>query len=40
MKQAKWRKFTRQEIEQFVSESNSIASLAEKLGYSKNVDHI
>lgn len=35
MKQAKWRKFTRQEIEQFVSESNSIASLADKLGYSK-----
>lgn len=32
---AKWRNFTRQEIEQFVSESYSFASLAEKLGYNK-----
>lgn len=30
---AKWRKFTRQEIEVFVQESLSYASLAEKLGY-------
>jgi bacterioferritin-associated ferredoxin len=32
-KTAKWRKFTRQEIEQFVQESCSYAALAEKLGY-------
>lgn len=30
---AKWRKFTRQEIEVFVRESCSYATLAEKLGY-------
>ena len=30
---AKWRKFTRQEIEVFVQESYGYASLAEKLGY-------
>lgn len=35
MRTAKWRNFTRQEIEQFVSESYSFASLAEKLGYNK-----
>ena len=33
---AKWRKFTRQEIEEFVQESYSYATLAEKLGYNKN----
>ena len=32
---AKWRKFTRQEIEGFVQESYSYATLAEKLGYGK-----
>lgn len=32
---AKWRKFTRQEIEMFVQESCSYAALAEKLGYNK-----
>ena len=32
----KWEKFTRQEIEQFVKDSYSIATLAGKLGYSKN----
>lgn len=32
-KTAKWRNFTRQEIEQFVQGSYSYASLAEKLGY-------
>ena len=32
---AKWRKFTQQEIEGFVQESYSYATLAEKLGYSK-----
>ena len=35
MSMAKWRNFTRQEIEKFVQESFSIASLAEKLGYNK-----
>ena len=35
MRTAKWRNFTRQEIEQFVSESYSFASLAEKFGYNK-----
>ena len=30
---AKWRKFTRQEIEMLVQESYSYATLAEKLGY-------
>ena len=30
---AKWRKFTRQEIEMFVQESCSYAALADKLGY-------
>jgi hypothetical protein len=35
MARAKWRKFTRQEIDQFVSESCSMASLADKLGYAK-----
>lgn len=34
MSVAKWRKFTRQEIEVFVQESYSYAELAEKLGYS------
>ena len=34
-----WRKFTRQEIEQFVQESYSFASLAEKIGYNKNTGH-
>lgn len=33
---AKWRNFTRQEIEEFVQESYSYATLAEKLGYNKN----
>lgn len=37
MSKAKWRKFTRQEIEQYVKESSSLASLAKKLGY--NVNH-
>lgn len=32
-KNAKWRNFTRQEIEQFVQESYSYATLADKLGY-------
>ena len=32
-KHAKWRNFTRQEIEQFVQESYSYAALADKLGY-------
>lgn len=35
MAHAMWRKFTRQEIEQFVSESCSMASLADKLGYAE-----
>lgn len=35
-KTAKWRNFTRQEIEQFVQESYSYAALADKLGYSNN----
>lgn len=35
----KWRNFTRQEIECFVRESKSLASLAEKLGYDKNSGH-
>lgn len=35
----KWRNFTRQEIECFVKESKSLASLAEKLGYNKNNGH-
>lgn len=30
-----WERFTRQEIEQFVKESNSYAQLAEKCGYQK-----
>lgn len=34
-KTAKWRKFTRQEIEEFVRDSYSYASLAEKIGYDK-----
>ena len=33
---AKWRNFTLQEIEQYVYESNSYASLAEKLGYNSS----
>lgn len=33
---AKWRNFTLQEIEQYVHESNSYASLAEKLGYNSS----
>ena len=33
---AKWRNFTLQEIEQCVRESNSYASLAEKLGYNSS----
>jgi len=33
MKIAKWRNFTRQEIEKFVQDSDGFASLAEKLGY-------
>ena len=33
---AKWRKFTRQEIEGFVRESDSYASLSKKLGYNNN----
>ena len=33
---AKWRNFTLQEIEQYVQESNSYASLAEKLGYNSS----
>ena len=36
MSEAKWRKFTRHEIEQCAKESFSLASLAKKLGY--NVD--
>ena len=36
MSTAKWRNFTRQEIECYVKESNSVAALAEKLGYNKN----
>ncbi len=32
---AKWRNFTRQEIEEFVRESYSYAALAEKLGYGR-----
>lgn len=35
MSTAKWRNFTRQEIEQFVKDSRSWASLGSKLGYSK-----
>ena len=34
MSTAKWRKFTRQEIEKFVQDSDGFASLADKLGYS------
>ena len=34
MSNAKWRKFTQQEIEQHATESYSIATLARKLGYS------
>lgn len=34
-KTAKWRNFTRQEIEEFVQESFSYATLSEKLGYNK-----
>lgn len=33
---AKWRNFTLQEIERYVHESNSYASLAEKLGYNSS----
>ena len=33
---AKWREFTRQEIEQYVQESSSLASLAQKLGYNQH----
>lgn len=33
---AKWRKFTRQEIDEFVQESYSYASLIKKLGYAVN----
>ena len=36
MSGAKWRNFTRQEIEKFIQESFSLATLAEKLGYNKN----
>ena len=32
-KTAKWRNFTRQEIEDFVQNSNSLMMLAEKMGY-------
>jgi 5-methylcytosine-specific restriction endonuclease McrA len=35
MSTAKWRNFTRQEIESYVKESKSFATLAEKLGYAK-----
>lgn len=35
MAKAKWRNFTRQEIEKFVDDSYSFASLADKLGYCK-----
>ena len=35
MSSAKWRNFTRQEINQFVKDSYSLATLAEKLGYCK-----
>lgn len=35
MAREKWRNFTRQEIEQFVSNSYSLASLANKLGYAE-----
>ena len=35
----KWRNFTRQEIEVFVQESYSYATLAEKLGYNKKSGH-
>lgn len=34
MHKARWRNFTRQEIEQYVKESYSFATLANKLGYS------
>lgn len=37
MSEAKWRKFTRQEIELYAKENHSLASLAKKLGY--NVDY-
>ena len=33
MSKAKWRKFSRQEIEQYVKESRSYMALASKLGY-------
>ena len=33
---AKWRNFTLQEIERYVHESSSYASLAEKLGYNSS----
>jgi len=35
MKKAKWRNYTRQEIEQYVKESYSWSTLSQKLGYSK-----
>lgn len=35
MSKARWRKFTRQEIEQYTKESYSLATLAQKLGYDK-----
>ena len=33
---AKWRKFSKEEIEQFVKESRSFRELAGKCGYSKD----
>ena len=35
-KVAKWRNFTRQEIDEFVQDSYRYATLAEKMGYNKN----
>lgn len=40
MKEAKWKEFSRDEIEQFVKDSYSYASLAQKLGYNNGGGNI